>query len=290
MVSAHSYGMDRFVVREFARQALQEDLSYQDVTTQVCVDPALAVTARIVGKEASLMVCGLDVAAQIFQVYDPDLEVSPQVAEGAYLTAGGGPIELLRIRGKAQSILTAERTVLNVLARMSGVATYTHQLVTLMNTSACELLDTRKTMPMLKVFDKYAARVGGARNHRFGLSDGILIKENHRLACGGVKPALVRARRRAPVTLKVEVEVSTLAECQEATAAQADLIMLDNMSLEQIRECVEWVAGRVPLEASGNMTLDRIAAVAQCGVAFISTSAMFKAPPVDLSLMVQGVQ
>lgn len=288
-MGAHGYGLDGFVVREFARQALKEDLSYQDVTTQMCVDAAVEVEALIIGKEASLIVCGLEVAAQIFKVYDPHLEVSPQATEGSQVTAeaGGGHIKLLRISGKAQSILAAERTVLNVLARMSGVATYTHKLVRMMSAAECELLDTRKTMPMLKVFDKYAARVGGARNHRFGLSDGILIKENHILACGGLKQAIALARRRAPVTLKIEVEVRTLAECREALAARADLIMLDNMSLEQMRACVAWVAGQVPLEASGNMTVDRIAEVAQCGVDFISTSAMFKAPPVDLSLMVQ---
>ena len=232
--------VNAYLVREFARRALREDLGYQDVTTQACVDPNLVVEAKIWCKDPEVVVCGLDVAAEIFKVYDPNLEVVSAVAEGAYFSADrqaqcGDNLELVTIRGSARSVLAVERVVLNLMARMCGIATHTRALVAAMSTQDCQLLDTRKTMPMLKVFDKYAARVGGARNHRFGLSDGVLIKENHIAVCGGIEPAVRLARSRSPVSLKIEVEVGTVAECRQAYGCGVDMIMLDNMTLSEMR-------------------------------------------------------
>ena len=297
-----SFGVDRTIIREFARLALREDIGLGDVTTDSCVDADLVAEAVIYCKDPSVVVCGLEICGEIFRTYDPSIAVFHHSHDGDFLKAQTGDSStdnskhqsgrssavmraLCRVKGKAASLLKTERVVLNLLGRMCGIATHTRELVSSLGSSSCTLLDTRKTMPGLKAFDKYAARVGGARNHRFHLGDGVLIKENHVVACGGMARAIRRVRSAAPVSLKLEVEARTLKEVTLALQGGADMIMLDNMSCAQMTECVRLVAGKVPLEASGNIHQENLAQVAGCGVDYISTSAMFKAPPADLSFL-----
>ena len=283
------------IICDFIRQALREDLGTGDITTDLSVDGDSLVRAEILCKQDYAVMCGADVAVLIFQEVDDRLKIQwvDGVYDGAMLNHehhrynedNESSLRLLTVTGPARSILMAERVVLNILARMMGVATVARELVDAIGSHSCQLLDTRKTLPHWKVLDKYASRVGGARNHRYGLSDGVLIKENHIKACGGIDQAYKRIHDRCPVSLKIEVEVTNFEECQQAFDCGADMIMLDNMSLSQIVRCVDFIRGRVPLEASGNMTVDCMSQVAACGVDYISTSAMFRASPVDLSLM-----
>lgn len=290
-------GVDRTITREFARLALREDIGLGDVTTDSCVDADLVAEAVIYCKDSSVVVCGLEICSEIFRYYDSSITVSYHCQDGDFLKipskdngrSSEAMIPLCRVKGRAASLLKTERVVLNVLGRMCGIATHTRELVSSLGSSSCTLLDTRKTMPGLKAFDKYAARVGGARNHRFHLGDGALIKENHVVACGGMARAIRRVRSAAPVSLKLEVEARTLKEVALALQGGADMIMLDNMSCEQMKECVRLVASKVPLEASGNIHQENLAEVAACGVDYISTSAMFRAPPADLSLLLSLV-
>ncbi|AEG33419.1 MULTISPECIES: carboxylating nicotinate-nucleotide diphosphorylase [Thermus] len=270
-------------LEEALRAWLREDLGQGDLTSLLVVPEDLEGEAVILAKEEGVL-AGLWVAERVFALADPRTAFTPLVAEGARVAEG---TEVARIRGPLRGILAGERLALNLLQRLSGIATLTRAYVEALAGTKAQILDTRKTTPGLRALEKYAVRVGGGRNHRYGLFDGILIKENHVRAAGGVGEAVRRAKARAPHYLKVEVEVRDLAELEEALEAGADLVLLDNFPLEALREAVRRVRGRVPLEASGNMTLERAKAAAEAGVDYVSVGALtHSAKALDLSLLV----
>ena len=270
-------------LEEALRAWLREDLGQGDLTSLLVVPEDIEGEAVILAKEGGVL-AGLWVAERVFALADPRTAFAPLVAEGARVAEGA---EVARVRGPLRGILAGERLALNLLQRLSGIATLTRAYVEALAGTKAQILDTRKTTPGLRALEKYAVRVGGGRNHRYGLFDGILIKENHVRAAGGVGEAVRRAKARAPHYLKVEVEVRDLAELEEALEAGADLILLDNFPLEALREAVRRVGGRVPLEASGNMTLERAKAAAEAGVDYVSVGALtHSAKALDLSLLV----
>jgi nicotinate-nucleotide pyrophosphorylase (carboxylating) len=228
------------------------------------------------------VIAGLEVAQLVFQMCDPEVVFEPEVADGDRVSEGQ---VIARLSGSTRGILAAERTALNFLQRMSGIATLTAQFVAAVEGINVRIVDTRKTAPGLRLLDKYAVRAGGAWNHRVGLFDGVLIKDNHLRAAGGVGEAVRRARSGAHHLVRVEVEVQTLEEVEEAIAADADVIMLDNMGLAEIEEAVRVVAGRCETEVSGGVTLEMVRELAECGVNYISVGALtHSAPALDLSL------
>ena len=270
-------------LEEALRAWLREDLGQGDLTSLLVVPEDLEGEAVILAKEGGVL-AGLWVAERVFALADPRTAFTPLVAEGARVAVG---TEVARVRGPLRGILAGERLALNLLQRLSGIATLTRAYVEALAGTKAQILDTRKTTPGLRALEKYAVRVGGGRNHRYGLFDGILLKENHVRAAGGVGEAVRRAKARAPHYLKVEVEVRSLEELEEALEAGADLILLDNFPLEALREAVRRVGGRVPLEASGNMTLERAKAAAEAGVDYVSVGALtHSAKALDLSLLV----
>ena len=270
-------------LEEALRAWLREDLGQGDLTSLLVVPEDLEGEAVILAKEGGVL-AGLWVAERVFALADPRTAFTPLVAEGARVAEG---TEVARVRGPLRGILAGERLALNLLQRVSGIATLTRAYVEALAGTKAQILDTRKTTPGLRALEKYAVRVGGGRNHRYGLFDGILLKENHVRAAGGVGEAVRRAKARAPHYLKVEVEVRSLEELEEALEAGADLILLDNFPLEALREAVRRVGGRVPLEASGNMTLERAKAAAEAGVDYVSVGALtHAAKALDLSLLV----
>jgi nicotinate-nucleotide pyrophosphorylase (carboxylating) len=261
--------------------ALEEDIGTGDVTTRALIPPGLMAEAHIRAKE-TLVVAGLPVAARIFHRLDPDLAFEPRVAEGQEVQPG---TVLALLTGLAAPILTGERVALNFLMRLSGIATFTRRLAGRIAASTAVLKDTRKTTPGWRPLEKYAVRLGGGHNHRLGLFDAVLIKNNHLTAVGSLTEAIRRARQAVPPTMAVEVEVADLAGLEEALAAGADTIMLDNMDEATMARAVEITAGRAALEASGGMNEARLAQVAATGVNFISMGALtHSAPAVDLHL------
>ncbi len=263
--------------------ALEEDLGPGDVTTRTTIGPEIMATAHVRAKE-DLIVAGLPVAQAVFARLDGAVNFSPQVSDGARVQPG---TVLAVVTGPAALVLQGERVALNFLMRLSGVATWTRRFVAAVGPHPARIVDTRKTMPGWRVLEKYAVRLGGGANHRFGLFDGILIKDNHIAAAGGITPAIQRAREAAPHTLNIEVEVQDLAGLAEAIAAGADIVLLDNMDEATLAAAVRLAAGRVRLEASGGMTLDRVARVAATGVDFISVGALtHSAPAVDIHMKI----
>ncbi len=280
-------GFPLFTLREQIRRWLAEDLGHRDITTSLVVDPGACGTAEIVARQDGLL-CGLPVVRMVFEELDPTLHLEPGVAEGARIEPGQ---TVARLAGQLGCILSGERLALNLLQRLSGIATATRAFVEAVAGTGVAILDTRKTTPGLRALEKYAVRVGGGRNHRFGLFDGILIKDNHVRAAGGVAQAVRRARARAPHSLAIEVEVTTLEELEEALAAGADWILLDNMDLEIMREAVRRAAGRAKLEASGGVTLERVRAIAETGVDAVSVGALtHSARALDLSLEIVRIE
>lgn len=268
---------------ETLRAWLWEDLGHGDLTSQLVVPEDLQGQAVILAK-AEGVIAGLPVAQAVFALAEPRIAFTGLVAEGERVEPGQ---EVARLEGPLRGILAGERLALNLLQRLSGIATLTRAYVEALKGTKAQVLDTRKTTPGLRALEKYAVRVGGGKNHRFGLFDGILLKENHLRAAGGVAQAVRRAKAGAPHHLKVEVEVTSLAELEEALEAGADLILLDNFSVEDLREAVRRVGGRVPLEASGNMTLERARQAAEAGVDYVSVGALtHSAKALDLSLLV----
>jgi nicotinate-nucleotide pyrophosphorylase (carboxylating) len=263
--------------------ALQEDIGGGDVTTTSILSPSLEIKGQLVSRQQGI-VAGLDVARQVFELVDKSTQLSCHVVDGELVRDG----ELLgEISGPGIGILSAERVALNFLQRMSGIATMTGRFVEAVRGTDAVILDTRKTAPGLRALDKLAVRLGGGQNHRFGLYDMVLIKDNHVAAAGGIAEAITRVRSAAPQGLAIEVEVSSLAQLKEALAMQPDRIMLDNMSLEDMAEAVTVTAGRVELEASGNVTLDNVARIAATGVGFISVGALtHSVRAMDISLEV----
>ena len=272
---------DDFDIDDFVRRVLAEDLGAGgDVTSNATIAADARFSASINCREA-IVVAGLDVAAAFFRTLDPEVQTKILVGDGQ--PAGAGTV-LMRLDGKARAMLAAERSALNTLQHLSGVATLTRRYVDAIEGTSATLLDTRKTIPGLRVLDKYAARMGGAHNHRMRLDDGLLIKDNHVAVCGGVAPA-VRAARAANVGLPVQVEVDRLDQIEPALAAGADRLLLDNMDVMTLKRAVSLVAGRVPLEASGGVNLDTIRGIAETGVDYISVGRLTQsAPAVDIGL------
>ena len=262
--------------------ALAEDLGSGDVTTAATVPPGARAQATITQK-APGVIFGLEIAGDAFRRLDPAAEVEPLTAEGVWRESG----PVLRVTGAASGILTGERTALNFLGRLSGVATLTARYVAELEGTGARILDTRKTTPGLRMLEKSAVAAGGGTNHRAGLYDAILIKENHAALAGGVGEAVRRARAHAP-GLTIEVECRDLAEVREALDAGAPMLLLDNMSPVELRAAVELVSGRATLEASGNVTLETIREVGSTGVQFVSVGALtHSAPALDLSLLLE---
>jgi nicotinate-nucleotide pyrophosphorylase (carboxylating) len=260
---------------------LTEDIGYCDLTAQLMIE-ADETGAFFMNAREPLIVAGIDVAARIFKRYDPTLGVVVRVKDGDKVEQGA---VLLEVSGTARSVLTAERTALNIVQRLSGIANLTGQYVAAVAGTRARLIDTRKTTPGLRMLEKHAVTCGGGLNHRLGLDNGVMIKDNHIAVCGGIAKAVQRARRQLPVLTKLEVECDRLEQVKEALEASVDVIMLDNMSVEEMRRAVEIVGGRVLLEASGGISLATIGAVAQTGVDYISTSKINQAAAcVDIGL------
>jgi nicotinate-nucleotide pyrophosphorylase (carboxylating) len=275
--------LPKHTLREIIRTALEEDIGRQDITTATVLTGQETGNAVALAK-SELMLAGLDVFRETFLFLDPSLSFSSRMRDGLQAVTGD---TLAEITGRLSSILTAERVALNLFQRMCGIATLTSRYVAAVSGTGAKILDTRKTAPGLRMLDKYAVKVGGGFNHRFGLDDGILIKDNHIAAAGGIDQAVKRVRGQVPHTLKMEVEAGSLDELAEALRAGADVIMLDNMSLEDMKAAVAAVNGRVPLEASGNVTLARARQIAETGVDYISVGALtHSVTAADISLKI----
>jgi nicotinate-nucleotide pyrophosphorylase (carboxylating) len=274
----------KHLLQRLIRSALAEDIGAGDVTTAAVLNGEETGTAQAVAK-SDMILAGIDVFRQTFLLLDSDISFPECLEDGREVRRG----EILaECSGRLSSILTAERTALNFLQRMSGVATTTRRYVQAVAGTHARILDTRKTAPGLRILDKYAVRAGGGVNHRFALYDGVLIKDNHLTAAGGVGPAIERARGRIPHTLKIEVEVKNLDEVRQALEAGADALLLDNMPLAALSEAVRLVGGRVPVEASGNVTLASVRQIAETGVDFISVGALtHSVAAADISLLVR---
>lgn len=262
-------------------QALQEDITGEDVTTNAILPEDCQGEAELLCKQDGI-IAGLDVFARPFTLLDDKVWFEFFVKDGDEVHKGQ---KLAKVVGSMRAILSAERVGLNYLQRMSGIATYTHQVAALLEGTGMTLVDTRKTTPNMRVFEKYAVTVGGGKNHRYNLSDGVLLKDNHISAAGGVAKAIAMAKAYAPFVRKIEVETETLDMVCEAVEAGADIIMLDNMSHDMMKEAVAIIAGRAETECSGNVTKENIAALADIGVDYISSGALtHSAPILDLSL------
>ena len=274
---------DHPAISRLISMALEEDLGRGDVTTQATIPPDRRAYGNINAK-ADLTVAGLPLAQRILALVDPAAELRGLVNEGTAVKKGHVVAEM---QGNAAALLIAERTMLNFLQHMSGVATLTRKFVDAIAGTKCKIIDTRKTLAGFRLLDKYAVTQGGGTNHRMGLDDGILIKDNHIAVCGGVGAAVRRARENASSLLRIEVECTNLTEVQEAIDARADIILLDNMSTTLMADAVRLVNGRALLEASGNMSLDRVREVAETGIDFISVGALtHSVSAVDLSMSV----
>jgi nicotinate-nucleotide pyrophosphorylase (carboxylating) len=285
MAAALDLGRPGDAVGRLIELALEEDVGPGDRTAEACVSAQARGTALVVAKEP-LVVSGTSAAARVFRALDGQCELEPLLGEGDSAEAGAG---VLRVRGRLRALLSAERTALNLLQRLCGVATLTRRYAQALRGTRTRLLDTRKTSPGMRALEKAAVRAGGGGNHRGALFDGILVKDNHAAAAGGIGEAVRRAKAAASPFLRVEAEVSTPEQIEEALAAGADLLLLDNLGDRELAAAVKQVAGRAPTEASGGITLDRLQRIAACGVDYVSVGALtHSAPAVDLSLLVEG--
>ena len=261
--------------------ALQEDITSEDITTNSVMPHYQLGEVELICKEDGV-IAGLDVFKRVFTLLDESTEVTFTCKDGDRVRKGE---RLDVVRGDMRVLLSGERTALNFLQRMSGIATYTRKIADLLKGTKTKLLDTRKTTPNMRVFEKYAVKVGGGYNHRYNLSDGILLKDNHIGAAGGVKEAVQMAKEYAPFVRKIEIEVENLDMLREALEAGADIIMLDNMSVEDMREAVKLCAGKAETECSGNVTKENVAKLVDIGVDYISSGALTHSSPIlDLSL------
>lgn len=270
------------LVTDAVRAALAEDLGRAgDITSQATI-PAAATAKAVIAARAAGVIAGLPLAAEAFRQMDARLAFTPVVTDGAAVTSGD---VVARVAGPARALLSAERVALNYLGRLSGVATLTARYVARIKHTRARVCDTRKTTPLLRAFEKYAVRCGGGGNHRFGLDDAVLIKDNHIAVAGGVAAALRAAKAHVGHLVKIEIEVDTLAQLREVLSEGADAVLLDNMGLDDLRQAVALVEGRMICEASGGVTLDTIAAIAETGVDLISVGALtHSAPVLDLGL------
>jgi nicotinate-nucleotide pyrophosphorylase (carboxylating) len=273
------------VIRDIVDRALLEDLSGGDVTSDTTVAPEVRALGIAMTKEA-LLCCGSNVAEAVFKAVDPTLEFETLVGDGTWVPSQRS---LWEVRGSARSILMAERTALNFVQHLSGIATLAHRFLREIPVGCnTRITDTRKTIPGLRALERYAVRAGGAHNHRDDLGAGVLIKDNHIIAAGGIASAVTRARARAAHTSKIEIEVANLEQLEQALAVGVDVVMLDNFELAMIRKAVAIVDGRALVEVSGNVTLERVADLARAGADVISVGALtHSAPAVDISLSVR---
>lgn len=261
--------------------ALQEDISSEDVSTNAVMPNYQKGTVDLICKQSGI-IAGLDVYARVFTLLDDKIEIEFNCKDGDEVENG----QLIgTVKGDIRVLLSGERVALNYLQRMSGIATYTHEVAKLLEGTKTTLLDTRKTTPNCRIFEKYAVRIGGGCNHRYNLSDGVLLKDNHIGAAGSITNAVRMAKEYAPFVRKIEVEVESLDQVKEAVNAGADIIMLDNMNNEQMREAIEFIAGRAETECSGNVTRENIARLVDLGVDYVSSGALtHSAPIMDLSM------
>lgn len=274
------FGLDDLIDR-----ALAEDIHTGDVTTSSVMVRGRGIGGSIIARER-LVLAGVDIPGRVFARLDPAVSYLPRRRDGEWVERGE---TIATFTGDARALLMGERVSLNFLQRLCGTATLTRRFVDAVAGTGARIVDTRKTTPGLRMLEKYAVRVGGGHNHRFGLYDGILIKENHIAAAGGITAAIDGARKNAPHTLRIEIETETLEQVQEALDAGADVIMLDNMSLDEMRRAVELVGGRVPLEASGGVNLETVRAIAETGVQIISVGALtHSARACDISMLLEG--
>jgi len=266
---------------QLIRMALQEDITSEDVSTNAVMPTEVKGTVDLIAKEDGI-IAGLDVYARVFQMLDEKTEIDFKCKDGDEVKKG----ELMAtLTGDIRVLLSGERVALNYLQRMSGIATYTRQVAKLLEGSKVTLLDTRKMTPNCRVFEKYAVRVGGGCNHRYNLSDGVLLKDNHIGAAGSITKAITMAKEYAPFVRKIEIEVETLEQVKEAVEAGADIIMLDNMTPEVMKQAVELIDGRAQTECSGNITKENIARIREIGVDFVSSGALtHSAPILDISM------
>ena len=261
--------------------ALKEDITSEDVSTNSVMPHPQAGEVDLICKEDGI-ICGLQVFERVFTLLDEKTTVEFLVQDGAEVHKGQ---LMAKVHGDIRTLLCGERTALNYLQRMSGIATYTHSVAELLKGTGIKLLDTRKTTPNNRIFEKYAVRIGGGNNHRYNLSDGVLLKDNHIGAAGGVKEAIAAAKEYAPFVRKIEVEVENLVMVKEAVEAGADIIMLDNMDTDALKEAIAYIDGRAEIEVSGNVTKENIARLTGLGVDYVSSGALtHSAPILDISL------
>ncbi|GAB4294437.1 MAG: carboxylating nicotinate-nucleotide diphosphorylase [Desulfuromonadia bacterium] len=266
-------------------RALAEDIHTGDVTTQSVISAPRPMTGVVIAKE-DLVLAGVEIPHRVFARLDPSVRCTPLRSDGERLVRGD---VIATLEGDSRSLLMGERVSLNFLQRMCGTATLTRRYVDAIAGTKARIVDTRKTTPGLRILEKYAVRVGGGHNHRFGLYDGVLIKENHIAAAGGVTAAIRNARSVIPHTLKIEIETETLEQVEEALSAGADIIMLDNMTIDQMKSAVRLVGGRVLLEASGGVSLEKVREIAETGVDIISVGALtHSAKASDISMLLEG--
>ncbi|PWX72576.1 carboxylating nicotinate-nucleotide diphosphorylase [Clostridium perfringens] len=261
--------MNWLLVEENVKRALNEDLQYGDITTESVVLNHKIAKVDIIAKEKGV-IAGTEVFKMVFKILG-DVEVDFSVNDGEEVEKGQ---YFGQVSGDAKKILMGERVALNYMQRMCGIATLTREFVERLEGTKVKLLDTRKTTPNMRIFEKYAVKVGGGTNHRFGLNDGVMIKDNHIEAAGGIKNAVSLARKNSPFVRKIEVEVESIEQLNEALEAKADIIMLDNMDIKTLKEAVKLIDNRAEVEASGNVTLDNIMEIAETGVDFISTGSV----------------
>ncbi|MDD4751406.1 MAG: carboxylating nicotinate-nucleotide diphosphorylase [Synergistaceae bacterium] len=268
--------IDRLII-----SALQEDISHEDITTNAVIKEYSKGRAKLICKEDGV-IAGLKVFERVFLLLDNKIKIDHYFHDGDTVKEND---TAALVEGDIRAILSGERTALNFIQRMSGIATHTRKIVKLLEGSGIKLLDTRKTTPNNRIFEKYAVRVGGGHNHRFNLSGGIMLKDNHIAAAGGVKQAVALAREYAPFVHKIEVEVEDLEMVKEAVEAKADIIMLDNMNVEEMKKAVEFIAGRAETECSGNVTIENIPMIRETGIDYISSGAItYNSSILDLSL------
>ncbi len=274
--------MDKNMLHAMIRDFLREDIGRGDLTSEAIFSDRQMGSARLVARDSFVVAGAESVAAEVFKVQNPTIKAVDPLADGTRTSAGS---VLLTVSGPVVDLLKAERVALNLLQRLSGIATLTASFVAKVEGYPVRITDTRKTTPGLRVLEKYAVRVGGGSNHRFNLTDGVLIKDNHIAACGSIKEAVARVRQQIPHTIRIEVETDTLQQVQECLECQVDIIMLDNMSPEMMAGAVQNINGRALVEASGGVSLATVAAIAASGVDIISIGALtHSAPSCDIGM------
>lgn len=274
--------MDKNLLHELIRSFLAEDIGRGDLTSESIFSEDQIGSARLVARDPFVVAGAGAVAAEVFRVQNPAIVIIDPVEDGKRVRQGD---IVLAVRGPVVDLLKAERVALNLLQRLSGIATLTARFVECVKDSHARIVDTRKTTPGLRLLEKYAVRAGGGTNHRFNLADGVLIKDNHIAACGSITEAVAKVRSRVPHTLRIEVETDTMAQVEECLACRVDIIMLDNMSVEEMKRAVDCIAGRALVEASGGVNLDTVAGIARTGVDLISIGALtHSAPSCDIGM------